>query len=58
MYKCEICGREFESLRGLEVHNGKSHKKEIIKEFKCEICEKEFKTLKGLETHIGRLHKK
>jgi hypothetical protein len=52
MFKCEICGREFENLRGFEIHNGKIHKKEIVKEFKCEICGKEFKTLKGLLYHI------
>jgi len=57
MYKCEICGREFETLRGLEVHNGKSHKQIIIKEFKCELCKKYFDILQGLSIHISKFHK-
>jgi hypothetical protein len=56
MYKCEICGREFETLCDLEVHNGKSHKQIIIKEIKCELCGKKFETLRGLSAHIGQIH--
>jgi endogenous inhibitor of DNA gyrase (YacG/DUF329 family) len=58
MFKCEICAREFENLRGIKSHVGKIHKKEItIKEYylkfigekgKCPECGKDtsFRNLK------------
>jgi len=71
MYKCEICGKEFEKynqLRGhMAVHAKRGEKAPADQQgvgddpppegvFKCEICGKEFKSEASLKAHINGFH--
>ncbi|MFB6088305.1 MAG: C2H2-type zinc finger protein [Candidatus Aenigmatarchaeota archaeon] len=51
-YKCDICGKEFDSKKGLKIHKSQTHDKR----YKCDICGKEFKNEKGLKIHKGMKH--
>jgi len=67
IYKCNTCGKEFNTLVGLSLHctntqhnnpykknNQKIHKHLELK--KCHICKKEFKTYKDLLNHYKEYH--
>lgn len=51
-YKCEKCGKEFDSEKGLKIHKSQTHEKR----FTCDICGKEFKSERGLKIHKGMKH--
>lgn len=61
MYKCKICGKEFEKPQSLAGHV-KGHGVRKIKnppqkgKFKCDICNKEFPTSHGVIVHKAQVH--
>ena len=52
-YKCQACGKAFNSPKNLEIHEG-VHKPD--KPFKCEDCPKAFVQKGNLKTHMIKKH--
>lgn len=51
-HRCNVCGKEFASLKGLGIHNRKAHSTE--KKHGCDYCGKKLKTKYDLIKHIRR----
>lgn len=51
-YSCDQCGKQFESVRGLQTHQGMVHKHD----YTCDECGRAFDTVRGLRTHEGMVH--
>jgi hypothetical protein len=61
--KCEVCGKESESLSKLWSHTGDHYLAQLMKRFagladglNCRLCRTEFKSKNGLFSHIGCKH--
>ena len=51
IYTCNFCGKTFQELRLLRLHNSKSHSRE--RNFKCNLCEMAFFQEANLEKHVS-----
>jgi DNA-directed RNA polymerase subunit RPC12/RpoP len=50
---CRLCGKEFKTKRGLEMHTDARHSD---KEVKCNVCHKKFSALSNLRKHVKVVH--
>ncbi|MCJ7450469.1 MAG: C2H2-type zinc finger protein [Candidatus Nanohaloarchaeota archaeon QJJ-9] len=56
VYRCDSCGEEFDTWRGLNVHKSKEHQSEETRAYECEECGDTFDTERGLNIHKSRKH--
>ena len=52
IFKCDVCGREFELDYQLELHEQYIHKS--VSAFKCDTCGQEFGMKEQLEMHTTK----
>ena len=66
IYRCEKCGKEAKTQKGLSVHYSMHNREErraeneknlVPEEIKCEKCGKETNSEWGLRIHNARMHK-
>jgi len=62
IWKCQFCGKEFDTKKGAIFHENRYCKKKYNKnttdDYKCQFCGKEFDTKKGAIFHENRYCKK
>ncbi|MCI4335385.1 MAG: hypothetical protein L3K04_07165 [Thermoplasmata archaeon] len=56
VFRCEGCGREFDSLEARRAHEAAPHPSASRQGFMCAACGAPFETPRELATHAHRTH--
>ena len=51
MFSCELCKKQYDSKRSLEIHKNRKNKCNIETPYQCKICDRYFKQKKNLIEH-------
>jgi hypothetical protein len=51
MFKCDICFKEYNNKRSLDIHKNRKNKCNVITPYKCHECNRYFKYNKNLQEH-------